>query len=49
MDYLEKNQLQNNTKQSCVIAAKADSYCVVDEIVYQINGKKIKCRLAFVP
>ena len=41
--------MQDNTEQSCVIAAKADSYCVVDEIVYQINGKKRKCRLAIVP
>ena len=42
MDYLEKNQLPSNTKQSHVIAAKAHSYCVVDGIFYLINGKKAK-------
>jgi len=49
IDYLEKNQLPSDTKQSRVIAAKAHSYCVVDGILYLINGKKRKCRLAIVP
>ena len=41
--------MQDNTKQSCVIAVKADSYCDADAIVYQINGKKKKCQLTIVP
>jgi len=40
IDYLEKNQLPSNTKQSRVIAAKAHSYCFVDGILYPINGKR---------
>ena len=47
--YLEKNQLLSNAKQSRVTAVKAHSYCVVDGILYPINGKRRKCRLAIVP
>ena len=46
IDYLEKKQLPGDTKQA---AAKAHSYCVLDGILYLINGKKRKCRLAIIP
>ena len=49
INYLEKNQLPQGIKQDRVIAAKAPSYCVLDGILYFINGKKRKCRLAVVP
>ena len=41
--------IHGNTKQSCVIATKAHSYFVVDGILYLINGKKRKYRLAIFP
>ena len=49
IDYLEKKQLPGDTKQAQVIATKAHSYCVLDGILYLINGKKRKCRLAIIP
>ena len=49
IDYLEKKQLPGDTKQAQIIAAKAHSYCVLDGILYLINGKKRKCRLAIIP
>jgi len=47
IDYLEKNQLQSNIKQSRVIAVKAHSYCVVDGILYLINEKKEKVSTSY--
>jgi len=49
IDYLLNGKLPKDKKQSQILVAKASSYCLMDDILYFINNKKRKCRLAVVP
>jgi len=49
IDYLLNGKLPKDKKQSQILVAKSSSYCLMDNILYFINSKKRKCRLAVVP
>ena len=49
IDYLQRGKLPKDPKQSEIVVAKAPSYCVMNDILYFINGKRRKCQLVVIP